>query len=392
MSKVRGGGDGGLASPSTATRLAATLHSTRPMTTLVSLASRRQTASEHLALDFRSAEETLARMLKDPNLDERLLRTPSLMRNLSARVREAVERAFRQERDAPEAHRFLQRALYRINRLMLFWYDSLLEYENDRSPFVLSLRAGIENAWQSWEVRSIDLPALQQEDVESGLRQRAARDVDPPPSAAGLYFRDHAGVPAYSRLVEIASLDGLVEASQLSRTLGGVSNDVHSTLTRLLLEEYGGGKPARKHSAYFRTMMEALGLDTSPEAHLDLVPWEVLAGINHSFLLSDRKRFFLRYVGGLLYTEVSVPSAFRCYRAAAERLGLPADAMTYWDLHIKEDARHGPWMLDQVALPLAAQYPHDAWELLLGYDQQREISARAGTATARAAAAADCGA
>jgi hypothetical protein len=66
-------------------------------------------------------------------------------------------------------------------------------------------------------------------------------------------------------------------------------------------------------------------------------------------------------------------------------LGLPPDAMTYWDLHIKEDARHGPWMLDDVAIPLAERYPDDAWELLLGYDQQERLSARAAAAVARAA-------
>jgi hypothetical protein len=136
-------------------------------------------------------------------------------------------------------------------------------------------------------------------------------------------------------------------------------------------------------------MLEALDMRVTPEAYFDLVPWEVLACINQSFLLSDRKRHFLRYVGGLLYTETSVPAAFRCYQAAARRLGLPEAARRYWDLHITEDARHGPWMLEDVALPLVDRYPDDAWELLLGYDQQRRMSARASTATARAAAAAD---
>ncbi|WP_229456445.1 hypothetical protein, partial [Nostoc sp. CHAB 5715] len=27
--------------------------------------------------------------------------------------------------------------------------------------------------------------------------------------------------------------------------------------------------------------------------------------------------------------------------------------MGYWELHIREDERHGRWMLDDVALPLA---------------------------------------
>jgi len=206
---------------------------------------------------------------------------------------------------------------------------------------------------------------------------------------AGAFFRDLASVTAYRRLLAIASLDGLVEASQLSRTLGGVSNAIHATMTKLLVEEYGGGRPAKKHSAYFATMLRSLGMDTTPEAYFDLVPWEVLSCINHSFLLSDRKRHYLRYVGGLLYTEISVPAAFRCYQQAAMRLGLPEPARLYWDLHIKEDARHGPWMLNDVAIPLVERYPDEAWELVLGYDQQRRMSGRAAEATAQSAAAAE---
>jgi hypothetical protein len=115
----------------------------------------------------------------------------------------------------------------------------------------------------------------------------------------------------------------------------------------------------------------------------------VLAAINHSFLLSERKRFYLRYVGGLLYTEISVPAAFDNYRAAAERLKLSEAARSYWELHIREDKRHGQWMLHDVALPLAARYPAEAWELLLGYDQQKSISDRAGAAVAAAVQAAE---
>jgi hypothetical protein len=182
----------------------------------------------------------------------------------------------------------------------------------------------------------------------------------------------------YRRLLAIASLDGLVEASQLSRTLGGASNEIHAMMTRLLVEEYGGGRRERKHSTFFSKMLTELGMSAEPEGYFDLVPWEVLAAINHSFLLSERKRFYLRYVGGLLYTEVSVPAGFDHYRAAAERLGMSEAARGYWELHIREDERHGRWMLQDVALPLAAKYPANAWEIVLGYDQQKQMSDRAG--------------
>jgi hypothetical protein len=65
---------------------------------------------------------------------------------------------------------------------------------------------------------------------------------------------------------------------------------------------------------------------------------------------------------------------------AAQRIGLSENAMGYWELHIHEDERHGQWMLHEVALPLAEKYPAQAWEIILGYDQEKLIGDRAGTA------------
>ncbi len=171
-----------------------------------------------------------------------------------------------------------------------------------------------------------------------------------------------------------------MEASQLSRVLGGAGSDVQLMLTKILWEEYGAGKLERKHSFHFAAMLEELGLDSKPEAYLNIVPWEVLANINHSFLLSEQKRKFLRYVGGLMFIEISVPASFKNNKLAGERLGLSSEATSYWDIHIIEDIRHGQWMLNDVALPLIEKYPENAWEIVLGYDQQKFLSARAASA------------
>jgi hypothetical protein len=344
------------------------------------------------APDFAAAEEQFAELVGLANLDERVATRPALAREFERALASALEDAYGpQASAASEAARlFTQRVLYRVNRLKLFWYDDLSAYDNERSGYLRSVRDRVEAAWQAWELALLDVEALRGEtNVAGALRRRAAVDVAPPPSADGLYFREQVGEAGYRRLLAVASLDGLVEASQLSRTLGGASNKVHAMMTRLFVEEYGGGRLARKHSSFFIRMLEEFGMSAEPEFYFDLVPWEVLAAINHSFLLSERKRFYLRYVGGLLYTEVSVPAGFDNYRAAAERLGLSEAARGYWELHIREDERHGRWMLEDVALPLASMYPNEAWELLLGYEQQKLMSDRAGASVARLARAAD---
>jgi hypothetical protein len=146
------------------------------------------------------------------------------------------------------------------------------------------------------------------------------------------------------------------------------------------------------------------------EAYLDLVPWQALANANNSFLLTERRRHYARYLGALTFFEVNGPSGvcarapvkrpvkptadcarargrcclsprigrgppppapatpprlrspapaspppavYRAYLAAAHRCGLSERACGYWELHIREDERHGRQMLEKVALPLA---------------------------------------
>src|SRR4029078_1897164 len=99
-----------------------------------------------------------------------------------------------------------QRVLYRLNRLMLFWFDDLRRYDNERSPYLHQLRATSGGAWQASELAGISLPVMSSADVVNALRPRAAADVDAAPSDSGRYFRDRATLPAYRRLLEIASL------------------------------------------------------------------------------------------------------------------------------------------------------------------------------------------
>ncbi|MFB2838543.1 iron-containing redox enzyme family protein [Floridanema evergladense] len=344
-----------------------------------------ETTSQLVSRDYDRAEQQFIQLLETEDLDKKLAAELVNASEFESVLERAIKAVYSEASEDDVAHRFLQRILYRINRLKLFWYDDLRHYTNERSLFLRKVRDRIEEAWQQWEDAKLDVKAYRSiDDIKQALRDRFAADIDPAPAADGLFYRDRITEKGYRRLVAIASLDGLVEASQLSRTLGGVGNEIHAVLTRLLIEEYGGGRFPRKHSSHFTTMLEELGMQTEPEAYFDLVPWQLLAVINYSFLLTERKRYFLRYIGGLLYGELSVPATFRNYQAAGERLGLSTQAMSYWSLHIKVDELHGRWMLDDVALPLVAQYPADAWELVFGYDRQRLLSDRAGAAVAQA--------
>lgn len=344
--------------------------------------------SNSQAINYDQAEQQFNQLLMMKNLDGQIKLQPRLIKDFELAIASASRRVYGgsfgdKAKDIEIESRFIQRILYRINRLHLFWYDDLQNYENERSIYLHSVRDLLESTWQAWELAQLDTEGLKQLDsnkVKQALQERADQDLNPSLSEAKHYVQEQMTLEGYRLLLAITSLDGLVEASRLSRIFGGASNEIQATLFRVLLEEYGNGRLVRKHSTFFAQMMAELGLHTSPETYLDHVPWQVLASINHNFLLTERKRDFLRYNGGLTYFEIAGPSLYTDYMIAAERLQLSEAAMGYWKLHIREDERHGQWMLTEVALPLADKYPNDAWELLLGYDQEKFISDRAGVA------------
>ena len=326
---------------------------------------------------YEKADQQFAWLLALENLDEQVRKQPDLIKGFEKFLSLALIEAYTASLNSEQANWFLQRSLYRINRLNLFWYDSLQLYTNERSTYIKEVRDRIESIWQAWELTQVDVKKIPLSEVKQALQERAEVDLNPSISASKRYLREDMNLMGYRLLLAIASLDGLVEASRLSRILGGASNEIQATLMRVLLEEYGNGRLSRKHSTFFAQMMAELGLRTEPEAYLNLVPWEVLASINHNFLLTERKRHFLRYNGGLTYFEIAGPAIYTDYLEAAKRMRLSDAAMGYWELHIREDERHGQWMLTDVALPLADMYPDHAWELVLGYDQEKLMGDRA---------------
>ena len=236
-----------------------------------------KTDSTVLDFSYQKLEDELAELLSVDNLDQVIAENPRKLEKINSKLEVSLFNAFKNDEGCTHAHLFLQRLLYRINRLKLFWYDELENYANEDSTFIFLLRLKIENAWQDWEKNNF----AQQNpgNLSEALRDRVKEDLQPAPSPDGLFIRNEITKAGYQRLLAISSLDGLVEASHLSRMLGGVGNEVQMMLTRILWEEYGSGKLSRKHSTHFAAMLDECGMDSSPEAYFDIVPWEVLANI-----------------------------------------------------------------------------------------------------------------
>jgi len=256
-----------------------------------------QTEKSALYSYYRKAEEEFIQLIQNTDLDSAVKRNPSLMANFEDVLSFALDECYKNRNVCDSAHLFLQRVLYYINRLKFFWFDDLGNYTNEDSTILFSIRKRIEAEWMEWELNHIETDLLDSLKYEEALSKRFKEDLNPLPSKESLFLKDEILLAGYKRLLAITSLDGLVEASQLSRVLGGVGNEIQLMLAKIFWEEYGCGKLSHKHSSYFIAMLKECDMETDPETYFALVPWEVLANINHSFLLSERKMNYLRYVG-----------------------------------------------------------------------------------------------
>lgn len=286
-----------------------------------------------------------------------------------------------------EAHLAMQKILYRINRLKLFWCDDLNNYKNESSMFINDIRNKIEKSWQEWELSQLPVQEISEiKDVKKHIFEMCEKDLNDKSAAPHQkYLSDEMDLDGYKKVLEIFSIDALAEASWLAWSLGGQVSQTQLTLSRIFIEEYGNGKLQFKHSTYFKNMLEELNLNTEPEYYLDSVTWEFLATVNHFFMMANWKKLYLRFVGSFLYMELNTPNAFYFYDKGTQRLGVNNVGKTYWNVHIVEDKRHGEWMLNEAALPMIEAYPDLAYEIILGYEQQRKISSRSGKSIAEAA-------
>jgi hypothetical protein len=166
---------------------------------------------------YYKAEQTFSNLIEVENLDQRLHLFDAQVRYFETALNLALKEAYHQSQSSDTAHLFLQRVLYRINRLNLFWYDDLTHYANERSLYLQKIRNQIETAWQEWELDHLNVEAYQTLDIQQALLDRYAADLDPVLSEDAIYLREYMPFEGYRYLLAITSFDGLVEASRLSR-------------------------------------------------------------------------------------------------------------------------------------------------------------------------------
>jgi hypothetical protein len=120
-----------------------------------------------------------------------------------------------------------------------------------------------------------------------------------------------------------------------------LSGRAKQLLMRIQTGEYGADAPGRRmHAALFADTMTVFGLCPTPNAYLDVLPGSALALSNLISLFGTNRRWRGALVGQLAAFEMTSVVPMQRYADALDRLGVPARARRFYDVHVLADAEH----------------------------------------------------
>ena len=126
--------------------------------------------------------------------------------------------------------------------------------------------------------------------------------------------------------------------------------------------------------------MEALGLDRTYGAYLDLIPGVTLATVNLISLFGLHRRWRGALVGHLAIFEMASVVPMGRYASALRRLGFGEDATRFYDVHVEADEVHQVVAARDLAAGFARQEPERAGDVLFGARAIMKVEERFATA------------
>ena len=141
-------------------------------------------------------------------------------------------------------------------------------------------------------------------------------------------------------------------------------------------DEYGDGLPGESHAELFAVTMDALGLDPSYGAYVDVLPGTTLATVNLVSMFGLHRRLRGALVGHLAGFEMTSVGPMDRYGEGLRRLGLSRAARRFYDVHVEADVVHGMVASSRMAAGLARQEPDLAPDVLFGAGALSAVEAR----------------
>jgi len=217
-------------------------------------------------------------------------------------------------------------------------------------PSLLALRRTLEAAFERRLAEEVG-PVRLSGDVEADLRLVIDQAGGPSLSA---YLEKHGSLQAVREFSVHRSAYQLKEADPHTWAIPRLAGRPKAALIEIQMDEYGGGTEHAMHSTLFAASMDALGLDSTYGAYLDLLPGTTLATTNLISLFGLHRRRRGALVGHLAAFEATSVTPMARYQQALERLGLGREAQAFYEVHVGADAHHQVVGLRDMAGALAA--------------------------------------
>jgi len=149
-------------------------------------------------------------------------------------------------------------------------------------------------------------------------------------------------------------------------------------LFRILIDEFGYGVPAKKHSVLYRATMKSFGLD---DAYNGYWPWfDTMALELHNAIhwLFQNPANVFKQVGFLLHAETAYQRSTLAHHRYLRQFHPDADAR-YFGEHAHIDLHHTRMVIDEAVVPFTARFGGEAGrEIIAGAELTKAAFARAG--------------
>jgi hypothetical protein len=182
----------------------------------------------------------------------------------------------------------------------------------------------------------------------------------------------------YRNFLVQSSPDLLAEASASALGIIGEYGEPQSALFRILIDEFGYGVPAKKHSVLYRATMRSFGLDDAYNGYwpwFDTVALELHNAIH--WLFQNPVNIF-KQVGFLLHAETAYQRSTLTNHRYLRHFHPDADAR-YFGEHAHIDLHHTRMVIDEAVVPFTARFGDEAGrEIIAGAELTKAAFARAG--------------
>jgi hypothetical protein len=246
---------------------------------------------------------------------------------------------------------------YELHYRGLAGVDDAWEWE----PSLLRLRRSVESGFEAALFERVGAPPAGCEDVPGALEALIAESPGPSLSA---YFLERGTLEQFREFAIHRSGYQLKEADPHSWVIPRLWGLPKAALIEIQSDEYGGGVAGEAHADLFADTMAALGLDPTYGAYVDRLPGTTLATTNLISFVGLHRRWRAALVGHLAVFEMTSVEPMGRYSAALRRLGLPATARRFYDVHVEADARHQVVAASDLAGGLARSEPQLAGAII----------------------------